>query len=124
MKISQGLFIPVFEGHTTVVVCPRNEHCVMVRFTVFSFRTDLVVVFYQDTSFITLYFNGDVLPRVTGQSMFVEFKAAHDYLLLPSDNKHQGTLESYQNKPIFVNLFKHSIQVSQVSIVIVCLMFL
>ena len=79
--------------------------------------------YYQDTSFITLYFN-EVLPRTTGHSMFVEFKAAHDYLLLPSGNKDQGTLESYQSKPIFVNLFKHSIEVAQVCIVFICLMSL
>ena len=27
MNVSKGLAIPVFEGHSTVVVCPREEQC-------------------------------------------------------------------------------------------------
>ena len=62
-----------------------------------------------------MYFNGNELPKPTGQIMFLEFKPSYEYCLLPS-YWDQGRLMTYQRKPEFVNLFKSCCEISRVII--------
>ena len=72
-------------------------------------------LYFQGLSFVTVFFNGDELPKATGQFMFLEFKESYDYCLLPSYSK-EGRLMSYSSRPAFVNLFRYSHEISKVHI--------
>ena len=62
-----------------------------------------------------MYFNGNELPKPTGQFMLLEYKPSYEYCLLPS-YWDQGRLMTYQRKPEFVKLFKYCCEISRVII--------
>ena len=66
---------------------------------------------------MNVYFNENELPKPTGQFMFLEFKPAYEYCLLPSYWDH-GRLMTYERKPEFVNLFKFCSEIA--TVIIVC----
>ena len=107
--------IPILEGCSTVVVYPHNSQERKVNMN--WYRIISYWLYFQGLSFVTVFFNGDELPKATGKFIFFEFKESYDYCLLPSYSK-EGRLMSYSSRPAFVNLFRYSYEISKVYILI------
>ena len=109
----KAVALPVFEGHSTVVVCPHNRKDKLVKL-ILILHFEIERNNWQDTSFVTLFSNCDRIPHASGECMYVEFKAGYEYILLPSNRTDQGTLMAYPEKPEFVKQFPFRIELAQV----------
>ena len=100
--------IPVFEGHSTVVVFPsKSEKVFKIKFILSIFY------FVQDLSYAYLLFNTEKTPMINGKHLLVEFKPSHVYCVIPSYSD-QGALLYYPSMPEYLKYFKFCQGISKV----------
>ena len=99
----KAVAVPVLEGHSTIAVYPHSSQDKKVDWIC---KCDHIkLLYYQDLSFVSVFFNDDKLPKATGQYRFLEFKALFEYCLLPCYSTDQGRLMFYQSKPAFKDVY-------------------